>query len=300
MRAYSSGSTPAGNYCCVAERRRTVTSAVAAAWYRRQAAEGQNAGVADRPRDFEGRVALVTGGASGLGRAASRILAERGAAIVVADRDEAGGAETVAECDALGGEARYIRTDVTVEDDVAAAVAAAVDGWGHLDVAINNAGINGPTKPVADYTLDEWNQVMAVNLNGIFLGLRHEIPQMVSQGGGAIVNTSSGAGLVGFAALPAYVASKHAVLGLTKAAAIAYVQQGVRINAVCPGSTRTPLLEGFMAQAPGIEEAMAKSAPIGRLARPEEIAEAMVWLCSDAASFVVGHAFSVDGGAVIT
>ena len=251
--------------------------------------------------DFEGRVALVTGGGSGLGRAAARLLAERGARLIIADVDEEGGAHTVGECGAAGGEARFVRTDVTIESDVAAAVAAAVDEWGRLDVALNNAGINGPTKPVADYTLDEWNRVISVNLNGIFLGLRHEIPQMLAQGGGgAIVNTSSGAGLVGFAALPAYVASKHAVLGLTKAAALAYVRDGIRINAVCPGSTRTPLLEGFMAQAPGMEEAMAQSAPIGRLARPEEIAEAMVWLCSDAASFVVGHAFSVDGGAVIT
>jgi NAD(P)-dependent dehydrogenase (short-subunit alcohol dehydrogenase family) len=256
--------------------------------------------MAEVPRDFDGRVALVTGGGSGLGRASARLLAGRGARLVVADVDEEGGAATVAECEAAGSEARFVRTDVTVEAEVAAAVAAAVEGWGRLDVAINNAGINGPAKPVADYTLDEWNRVMAVNLNGVFLGLRHEIPQMLAQGGGAIVNTSSGAGLVGFAALPAYVASKHAVLGLTKAAALAYVRQGIRINAVCPGSTRTPLLEGFMALAPGMEEAMAQSAPIGRLARPEEIAEAMVWLCSDAASFVVGHAFSVDGGAVIT
>jgi len=256
--------------------------------------------VTNTGKDFDGRVGLITGGGSGLGRAAARLLAERGARLVIADVDETGGAATVADCEAAGSEARFVRTDVTTERDVEAAVAAAVETWGSLDVAINNAGINGPTKPVADYTLDEWNHVIAVNLNGIFLGLRHEIPQMLTQGGGAIVNTSSGAGLVGFAALPAYVASKHAVLGLTKAAALAYVREGVRINAVCPGSTRTPLLEGFMSQAPGMEEAMAQSAPIGRLARPEEIAEAMVWLCSDAASFVVGHAFSVDGGAVIT
>ncbi len=250
-------------------------------------------------KDFDGKVALITGGASGLGRASARLLAERGARVVIADLNDDAGAATVADCEAAGSEATYVRTDVTQDEQVAAAVATAVDAWGSLDVAINNAGINGPTKFVADYTPEEWDQVIAVNLNGIFHGIRHEVPQMVKQGGGAIVNTSSGAGLVGFPMLPAYVASKHAVLGLTKAAALAYVRDGVRINAVCPGSTRTPLLEGFMAQSPEIEKAIAQSAPIGRLAAPEEIAEAMVWLCSDAASFVIGHAFAVDGGAVI-
>ncbi|HUV10105.1 MAG TPA: SDR family oxidoreductase, partial [Acidimicrobiia bacterium] len=147
--------------------------------------------------------------------------------------------------------------------------------------------------------LEEWNAVVALNLTGVFLGLKHEIPQMVAQGGGAIVNTSSGAGLMGFAGLPAYVATKHAVLGLTKAAALEYIKAGVRVNAVCPGSARTPMLEGWMGGDPAIEKAMASSAPIGRLAQPEEIAQAMVWLLSDAASFMVGHALAVDGGAVI-
>jgi NAD(P)-dependent dehydrogenase (short-subunit alcohol dehydrogenase family) len=255
--------------------------------------------VTAQTKDFAGKVALITGGGSGLGRSAARLLAERGARVVVADVDDDGGAATVGDCEAAGSDATYVRTDVTSDDEVATAVAMAVDTWGSLDVAINNAGINGPTKFVADYTPEEWNHVIAVNLNGIFHGIRHEVPQMVKQGAGAIVNTSSGAGLVGFPMLPAYVASKHAVLGLTKAAALAYVRDGVRINAVCPGSTRTPLLEGFMSQSPEIEKAIAQSAPIGRLAAPDEIAEAMVWLCSDAASFVVGHAFTVDGGAVI-
>jgi NAD(P)-dependent dehydrogenase (short-subunit alcohol dehydrogenase family) len=183
---------------------------------------------------------------------------------------------------------------------VAAAVAVALDTFGRLDGAINNAGTTGPSASTADYSLDDWNRVLALNLTGVFLGLKHEIPPMLAQGGGAIVNTSSGAGLVGFAGLPAYVASKHGVVGLTRAAALEYVKDGIRINAVCPGSTRTPMLEGFMGGDPAIERAMAQSAPIGRLARPDEIAQAMVWLLSDAASFVVGHALAVDGGAVVT
>ena len=249
--------------------------------------------------EFDGRVALVTGGGSGLGQAACRLLAERGARVLVADVDADGGAATVAQCEAVGAEAEFVRTDVTQEADVAGAVAAAVGRWGRLDCAINNAGTTGPTKPTADYTLEEWNAVVALNLTGVFLGLKHEIPQMVAQGGGAIVNTSSGAGLMGFAGLPGYVATKHAVLGLTKAAALEYISAGVRVNAVCPGSTRTPMLEGWMGGDPAIEKAMASSAPIGRLAQPEEIAQAMVWLLSDAASFMVGHAMAVDGGAVI-
>ena len=249
--------------------------------------------------DFDGKVALVTGGGSGLGRAAAALLAGRGARVVVADVNEDGGAETVRRCVAEGSEALFVGTDVTREDDVIALVATAVDRFGRLDAALNNAGTTGPSAPTADYTLEQWNGVIALNLTGVFLCLKHEIPQMVSQGGGAIVNTSSGAGLIGFAGLPGYVASKHGVIGLTRAAALEYVKAGVRVNAVCPGSTRTPMLEGFMGGDPAIEKAMAQSAPIGRLARPEEIAEAMVWLLSDAASFMVGHALAVDGGAVV-
>ena len=248
---------------------------------------------------FEGKVVLVTGGASGLGEAAVGLLAARGARVVVADLDTAGGERVVRDVQAGGGEAAFHRTDVTQAQDVAAAVAVALDTFGRLDGAINNAGTTGPSASTADYSLDDWNRVLTLNLTGVFLGLKYEIPPMLSQGGGAIVNTSSGAGLVGFAGLPAYVASKHGVVGLTRAAALEYVKAGIRINAVCPGSTRTPMLEGFMGGDPTIERAMEQSAPIGRLARPDEIAQAMVWLLSDAASFVVGHAFAVDGGAVV-
>ena len=242
---------------------------------------------------------MVTGAGSGLGQSAAVLLAQRGARVLIADIDDAGGQATVALCQTAGGEALFINTDVTIEADVAAAVARAISQWGSLDLAINNAGTTGPTKPTADYTLEEWNKVVALNLNSVFLGLKYQIPPMVAQGKGAIVNTSSGAGLMGFAGLPAYVSTKHAVLGLTKAAALEYIKAGVRVNAVCPGSTRTPMLEGWMGGNPAIEAAMANSAPIGRLAEPNEIAEAMVWLLSDAASFMVGHALAVDGGAVI-
>ena len=250
-------------------------------------------------KDFSGQVAMVTGAGSGLGQSAAVLLAQRGARVLIADIDDAGGQATVALCQTAGGEALFINTDVTIEADVAAAVARAISQWGSLDLAINNAGTTGPTKPTADYTLEEWNKVVALKLNSVFLGLKYQIPPMVAQGKGAIVNTSSGAGLMGFAGLPAYVSTKHAVLGLTKAAALEYIKSGVRVNAVCPGSTRTPMLEGWMGGNPAIEAAMANSAPIGRLAEPNEIAEAMVWLLSDAASFMVGHALAVDGGAVI-
>jgi 2,5-dichloro-2,5-cyclohexadiene-1,4-diol dehydrogenase 1 len=248
--------------------------------------------------DFDGKVTLVTGGASGLGRAAVLLLAGAGARVAVADLDDRLGAETVALAKQAGGEAEFVRTDVTREADVAALVARVVDRWGRLDGAINNAGISGPGKLIPDYTLDEWNQVLAVNLTGIFLGLKYEIPQMVSQGGGAIVNTSSGAGLIGFPGLPAYVASKHGVIGLTRSAGLEFATAGIRVNAVCPGSTLTPMLQASMGADPAAREAMEATTPMRRLARPEEIAHAMVWLLSDDASFVNAHPFAVDGGAV--
>jgi NAD(P)-dependent dehydrogenase (short-subunit alcohol dehydrogenase family) len=187
---------------------------------------------------------------------------------------------------------------VTEPDEVEAMVDKAVSRWGHLDCALNNAGTTGASAPTADHTLDDWNRAIALNLTGVFLCLKYEIPAMLERGG-AIVNMASGAGLVGFAGLPAYVASKHGVVGLTRATALEYASNGIRVNAICPGSTRTPMLEGFMGGDPQIERMMTRAVPLGRLGRPEEIADAVVWLCSDAASFVVGHALAVDGGSVI-
>jgi NAD(P)-dependent dehydrogenase (short-subunit alcohol dehydrogenase family) len=247
---------------------------------------------------LDGKAALVTGGGSGLGRASAIALAHAGATVTVADVNEQGGKETAALVfEDAGGDGDFVRADVTQPDDVAAMVEKTVARWGHLDCAVNNAGMTGTAAPTADYTLDDWNRTIALNLTSVFLCLKHEIPAMIERGG-SIVNMASGAGLVGFAGLPAYVASKHGVVGLTKAAALEYAKQGVRINAICPGSTRTPMLEGFMGGDEQVERMMTRAVPLGRLGRPEEIADAVVWLCSDAASFVAGHALAVDGGSV--
>jgi NAD(P)-dependent dehydrogenase (short-subunit alcohol dehydrogenase family) len=176
-------------------------------------------------------------------------------------------------------------------------VAQVLSGLGRLDCAHNNAGITGPYAALTDYTEDDWNRVIAVNLTSVFLCMKHEIPALLAEGG-AIVNTSSGAGLVGFAGLPAYVASKHGVIGLTKSAAVEYAKSGIRVNAICPGSTRTPMLETFMGDDPRMERMMAAGAPQGRLAAPDEVAQAAVWLCTGAASFITGVALPVDGGSV--
>jgi len=245
---------------------------------------------------MQDKVALVTGGGSGLGRASALAFAAAGADVVVADIDTDGGAETLG---LIERPAEFLPVDVTQPDQVATMVERTIERFGRLDCAVNNAGMTGPGAPTADYSLADWERTLSLNLTSVFLCLKSEIPAMVANGGGAIVNIASGAGLVGFAGLPAYVASKHGVVGLTRAAALEYVTAGVRINAVCPGSTRTPMLEGFMGGDENIERMMTRSVPMGRLGRPEEIAEAVVWLCSDAASFVVGHALAVDGGSVM-
>jgi len=246
---------------------------------------------------FSGKVALVTGGASGIGAATACSLAEAGA-LAVAVLDVADGSDAVRRCEAEGTSSRFISCDVTDDVAVAAAVARTVDEFGRLDVAVNAAGTSGSHTSTAQLDPAEWDRVLGLNLTGTFLCLRHEIPAITASGGGAIVNVSSGAGLVGFAGLPAYVASKHGVVGLTKSVALEVARQGVRVNAVCPGPTRTPMLEAYMAATPGIEDLMVALQPNGRLALPEEIALAIVWLCSDAASYLVGAAVPVDGGAV--
>ena len=243
-----------------------------------------------------GRVALVTGAASGIGRAAARAFAREGARVVVSDVAAPGADETVRLITAKGGEACFVRADVAHEADVTALIDETVRRFGRLDCAFNNAGVPGEQARTADYGADTWARVLAVNLTGVWLCMRAEIPRMLAQGGGAIVNTASVAGLQGFPRHVAYTVSKHGVVGLTRTAALEYAREGLRINAVCPGYIRTGMTGPFLASQPGLEERVSQIEPIGRIGTPEEVAEAVVWLCSDAASFVTGHIMPVDGG----
>ena len=243
-----------------------------------------------------GKVALVTGGGSGIGRASALTFAREGAKVVVADVVVEGGEETVRLIQQRGGEAIFVKTDVSRAAEVEALVARAVQTYGRLDCAHNNAGIEGAAATTIDYAEDAWERVIAINLKGVWLCMKYEIPHLLKQGGGAIVNTASTAGLVGYRGGAAYVASKHGVVGLTKTAALEYTKAGVRVNAVCPGAIDTPMMGRITGHRPQRAERMAASEPVGRMGRPEEIAEAVVWLCSEAASFVTGHAMAVDGG----
>jgi NAD(P)-dependent dehydrogenase (short-subunit alcohol dehydrogenase family) len=245
------------------------------------------------------KVALVTGGASGLGRATALLFAREGARVAVADIDAAGTQETVRQIEEAGGTAMAVTADVTQATAVEAMVSQAVLTFGGLDCAFNNAGIEGSVgTTTADYIEDEWDRVINVDLKGVWLCMKYEITHMLKQGSGAIVNTSSVAGLVGLRGSSPYVAAKHGVVGMTKTAALEYAQQGIRVNAVCPGVFRTPLVERIIDRTPQRQQEYMNAQPIGRLGEPEELAEAVVWLCSDAASFVTGHAFPVDGGFV--
>ncbi len=244
---------------------------------------------------MQGKIALITGGGSGIGRAASVAFARAGAKAVIGDVVAEGGNRTVELIKDTGGEAIFVHTDVTVGREVERLVKAAVDTYGGLDCAYNNAGIEGAQAGIVDCTEEEWQRVIAVDLTGVWLCLKHEIPAMIKRGGGSIVNTSSVMGLVGAPSIPAYIASKHGVAGLTKAAALEFAKSGIRVNAVCPGAIRTPMIERILA-AGTTEASLAAPQAIPRLGRPEEIAAAVVWLCSDAASFVTGVTMPVDGG----
>ena len=243
-----------------------------------------------------GKVALITGGGSGIGRATAQVFAREGATVVVADIVAEGGEETVRLLKQAGGEATFVKTDVSRATEVQTLVQKAVETYGRLDCAFNNAGIEGVVQPTVDYGEAHWDRVLAINLKGVWLCMKYELQQMLKQGGGAIVNTASVGGLVGLPGFSAYVAAKHGVNGLTKTAALEYAKAGIRVNAVCPGAIRTPMFERGARDNPGIEEQVVAMEPIGRMAAPAEVGEAVVWLCSDAASFVTGLPLAVDGG----
>jgi NAD(P)-dependent dehydrogenase (short-subunit alcohol dehydrogenase family) len=248
--------------------------------------------------ELTGKIAIVTGASAGIGRAAAFALAAEGASVVVADVDIDRGEQVAREISDKGDTATFIRTDVSDDASVAALVAETVARFGGLDVAFNNAGIEGTPAPTADCSPENWQRTIAVNLTGTWQCMRHEIPQMLKRGGGSIVNMSSVAGLVGFASVPAYVASKHGVVGLTKTAALEYADQHIRVNAVCPGIIDTEMIERFTGGQPDAQAALLATEPVGRLGRTDEIADVVVWLCSDRSSFVTGQAIAVDGGFV--
>jgi NAD(P)-dependent dehydrogenase (short-subunit alcohol dehydrogenase family) len=245
---------------------------------------------------LDGQVALVTGGSSGIGRASALAFAREGATVVVADLAVQGGEETVRLIEDAGGKALFVRTDVSIAADVEALITRAVATYGRLDCAHNNAGIEGVMAPTADCTQENWDRTISVNLKGVWLCMKYEIAQMLKQGRGAIVNTASVAGLVGLKGFPAYVASKHGIVGLTKASALEYAKADIRINAVCPGLIRTPMIDRVTGGDPQAEAKLTALEPVGRMGTSDEVAAAVVWLCSAAASFVTGHAMVLDGG----
>ena len=247
---------------------------------------------------LDGKVALITGGSTGIGRATAQIFAREGAQVGVADVNAEGAEETVRLIQAAGGAGLFIRADVSQAADTEAMVRTVVETYGRLDCAFNNAGIEGEMQSTQDYSEAVWERVMGINLKGVWLSMKAEIQHMLGHGGGAIVNTASAAGLVAVPSLSAYVAAKHGVVGLTKTAALEYAKAGIRVNAVCPGGVDTPMVQRVFGSSQELAEAAIASEPVGRLAQPAEIGEAVAWLCSDAASFVTGHPMAVDGGMV--
>jgi NAD(P)-dependent dehydrogenase (short-subunit alcohol dehydrogenase family) len=250
------------------------------------------------PDMFVGKVALVTGAGSGIGRAAALAFAREGARVIVADVTVDAGQETVRAIGAHGGEALFVQADVSVAGDVSAMVERAVTTYGQLDCAFNNAGIEGEMATTAECSEENWDRTIAINLKGVWLCMKHEIPHMLEQGGGAIVNCASIAGLVGFPNLPAYTASKGGIVQLTRTAALEYAQSGIRVNALCPGVIHTPMVDRITNRDPETEAQFTALEPIGRMGTPEEMAEAAIWLCSNAASFITGHPLVADGGLV--
>ena len=248
--------------------------------------------------NFTGKVAFVTGAANGIDRATALAFARKGAAVVVADVSEQGNQETARMIEDLGGQAIAVKCNVTQAEDVKAALDKTIETFGRLDFAFNNAGVEQKNTATAEIETEEWDRIVDTNLRGVFLCMKYEIPLLLKQGG-AIVNTSSGAGVIGIKGGAAYTAAKHGVIGLTKSAALDYAAQNIRVNAVAPGYIDTPMMERFTGGTSKGREQVIAEEPIGRMGQPEEIANAVVWLCSDAAAFVVGHALIVDGGQTV-
>ena len=247
---------------------------------------------------LQGKVALVTGGASGIGRKVAEFYARDGAKVVVSDVDQEGGKETVELIKSAGGQAVFVEADVSQPSACENLVSAAVNEFGQLDIACNNAGIGGEQNLTADYSLEGWEQVISINLSGVFYCMKYEIPAMLESGGGSIVNISSILGRVGFQAAPAYVSAKHGVLGLTKTAALDYGPQNVRVNAVGPAFIKTPMISA-LEEDEEMYQALVGKHPIGRIGEPEEVAELVSWLSSEKASFVTGSYYPVDGGYLV-
>ena len=245
--------------------------------------------------ELAGKIALVTGGTSGIGRETAVLFAKAGAKVVVAGRREQEGSETVELVRAAGGEGLFVKVDVSKAAEVEALVQKVVEEFGRLDIAFNNAGIEGVWAPIIRQSEEDFDRTIAVNLKGVWLSLKFEIRQMLKQGGGAIVNMASVTGLIGSSGAAAYTASKHGVIGLTKTAALENAKNGIRVNAVCPGFIETPMADRIF-RAPGVREYVVGCHPVGRLGRPTEVAEAVLWMCSDRASFMTGHSLVLDGG----
>jgi NAD(P)-dependent dehydrogenase (short-subunit alcohol dehydrogenase family) len=245
---------------------------------------------------FEGKVALVIGASSGIGRATACAFGREGAKVVVVARRDSEGEETVSLARQEGGEALFLRADVQDEAQVRAAVAGAIEAFGRIDCAVNNAGVEQFASPLPDQSEADWDRIVGINAKGAFFCMKHEVAAMLPNGGGAIVNISSVAAHVATPGTHLYTASKHAVLGMTRSVAIAYARQGIRVNEVAPGVIETPLIARFAAGNEGIYDYLKSVHPIGRIGRPEEIASAVLWLCSPGAAFVIGHSLVVDGG----